>query len=112
MKLAELDYNIGTGFFIKVLLGKRYALPAIALDMLLDFFCRFEEPLEETGLVPEMPVMWHQTLLGFVQTYRCHLSDEQRSRLKGLLKVQAHHAITAEIRKELFGVPREMMMTD
>ena len=43
IKLTELDYNIATGYFIKVLIGKRYALPTIALDMLLDFFCRFEE---------------------------------------------------------------------
>jgi hypothetical protein len=39
-----------------------------------------------------------------VQTYRYHLSEEQRERLKSLLKVQQHHTITAEIRKELFGV--------
>jgi len=32
------------------------------------------------------------------------LSDEQRNRLKSLLKVQQHHSITAEIRRELFGM--------
>lgn len=46
--------------------------------------------------------MWHQTLLTFVQTYRYHLSEEQRTRLKSLLKIQQHHTITAEIRRELF----------
>lgn len=66
IKLTELDYNIATGYFIKMLIGKRYALPSIALDMLLDFFCKFEEKDEETNIVPEMPVMWHQTLLTFV----------------------------------------------
>jgi len=104
IKLTEMDYNIATGYFIKVLIGKRYALPSIALDMLLDFFVRSEEIDEETGKVPEMPVMWHQSLLTFVQTYRYNLSDEQRNRMKSLLKVQQHHTITAEIRRELFGM--------
>lgn len=103
IKLTEMEYNIATGYFIKVLIGKRYSLPTIALDMLLDFFCKFEE-VDEEGKVPEMPVMWHQTLLTFVQTYRYHLSEEQRERLKSLLKTQVHHSITAEVRKELFGM--------
>jgi essential nuclear protein 1 len=76
IKLTEMDYNIATGYFIKVLIGKRYALPSIALDMLLDFFVRSEEIDDDTGKVPEMPVMWHQSLLTFVQTYRYNLSDE------------------------------------
>lgn len=61
IKLTEMDYNIATGYFIKVLIGKRYALPKIALDMLLEFFERFTEEEEdsEDGKVPEMPVMWH-----------------------------------------------------
>ena len=104
IKLTEMDYNIATGYFIKVLIGKRYALPAIAIDMLLDFFTRFMEVDEETGKVPEMPVMWHQTLLTFVQTYRYNMTDEQRDKLKPLLKVQQHKTITPEIRRELFGM--------
>jgi essential nuclear protein 1 len=104
IKLTEMDYNIATGYFIKVLIGKRYALPSVAIDMLLDFFTRFIEVDEETGKVPEMPVMWHQTLLTFVQTYRYNLTDEQRDRLKPLLKAQQHKTITPEIRRELFGM--------
>ncbi len=104
IKLTEMDYNIATGYFIKVMIGKRYALPSVALDMLLDFFTRFQEIDEETGKVPEMPVMWHQTLLTFVQTYRYSLTEDQRERIKALLKIQQHHTITAEIRRELFGM--------
>lgn len=59
IKLTEMDYNLGTGYFIKVLLSKRYALPATALDMMVDFFCKFMEEDPEEGKVPEMPVMWH-----------------------------------------------------
>ena len=104
IKLTEMDYNIATGYFIKVLIGKRYALPAIALEMLVDFFARFIEIDEEEGRVPEMPVMWHQTLLTFVQTYRYNLSDDLKEKLKTILKVQTHKTITAEIRRELFGM--------
>lgn len=58
IKLTENEYEIGSGYFIKVLISKKYALPTTALDMLVDFFCRFEEP-DENDQVPEMPVMWH-----------------------------------------------------
>jgi len=47
IKLTDMEYNIGTGYFIKVLIGKRYALPATALDMLVDFFCKFGLPDED-----------------------------------------------------------------
>ena len=58
-------------------------------------------------MIPEMPVMWHQTLLTFIETYRYHLTEEQRERVKGLLKVQVHKSITAEIRRELFGMAKQ-----
>ena len=80
-KLSQMDYNIGTGYFIKVLIEKRYALPAPALDMLVDFFCKFGLPDEDNedetkrDKVPEMPVMWHQTLLAFVSAYRLSLNE-------------------------------------
>jgi essential nuclear protein 1 len=47
IKLTEFDYQIGSGYFIKVLLSKRYALPTKALDILVDFFCKFGIPEEE-----------------------------------------------------------------
>lgn len=93
IKLTEMEYNIGTGYFIKVLIGKRYALPSQALDMLVDFFCKFGLPDEDNedetlrGKIPEMPVMWHQTLLSFVQAYKMSLSERQRAKMKALLKV-------------------------
>jgi hypothetical protein len=40
-----------------------------------------------------------------VATYRYSLSDEQRERLKKVLKIQQHKTITQEIRRELFGMP-------
>jgi len=47
IKLTDYDYSIGSGYFIKVLLEKRYSLPTKVLDVLVDFFCRFGLPKEE-----------------------------------------------------------------
>lgn len=38
--------------------------------------------------------------------YKTSLSAEQKDQLKTLLRLQQHHIITAEIRRELFGVVR------
>jgi essential nuclear protein 1 len=47
-------------------------------------------------------VLWHQALLVFAQRYKLDLDDNQRQRLKLLLRVHSHHIITGEIRRELF----------
>jgi essential nuclear protein 1 len=41
IKMSEQEYGIGNGYFIKVLLSKRYSLPTKVLDVLIDFFCQF-----------------------------------------------------------------------
>ena len=32
MKLCSSDYRIGSGFFLKTLLGKKYALPTVVVE--------------------------------------------------------------------------------
>ena len=88
IKMTQSEYKLGNGYFIKVLLSKRYTLPTIVLDALIDFFCKTgmqdtsikdeetndqeqdeeEEMNEEYGNeeIQEMPVMWHQTVLALV----------------------------------------------
>lgn len=48
-----------------------------------------------------LPVLWHQSLLTFVQHYKGDVSTEQRETLLELLKYHSHPAITSEIRREL-----------
>jgi len=96
MKLCEMDYGIGTGYFIKVLIGKRYALPTQALNAVVEFFKRFYNEEEE-----QLPVIWHQALLLFVQQYKYSFTQDQVKDLKKLYKKHQHHAITPELRKEL-----------
>ncbi|KAA3458632.1 bystin [Gossypium australe] len=61
MKLAEMEYCGTTSYFIKLLLEKKYALPYRVVDAVVAHFMRF---LEDTRI---MPVIWHQSLLAFVQ---------------------------------------------
>jgi essential nuclear protein 1 len=62
MKLASMEYKLGSGFFLKTLLAKKYAMPTVVVNQLVNFFCQFatdsytnEDGQEEL----EMPVMWH-----------------------------------------------------
>jgi essential nuclear protein 1 len=112
VKMASYEYRLGNGYFIKVLLGKRYTLPTIVLDELVNFFCRTglkntagndEDKMEDydEALPSEMPVMWHQTVLALVQNYKSYFSIDQRKKILQLIKLQNHYAITPEIKREL-----------
>ena len=53
-------------YFIKILLDKKYALPYRAVDSVAAHFIKF---IEDTRI---MPVIWHQSLLTFVQRLVFH----------------------------------------
>lgn len=95
LRLAELPYSGSTSMFIKILLNKKYALPRRVIDALVAHFLTFER---ETRV---LPVIWHQSLLVFVQRYKFEFSAGQRDRLKQLARVQQHYQITAEVVREL-----------
>ncbi|XP_058078066.1 bystin isoform X2 [Magnolia sinica] len=95
MKMAEMEYCGTTSYFIKLFLDKKYALPYRVLDAVVAHFMRF---LEDTRL---MPVIWHQSLLSFVQRYKNELTKEDKDNLERLLQYQKHHLVTPEIRREL-----------
>lgn len=98
LRLAEMPYAGTTSFFIRVLLDKKYALPyrvvrlcplfshiqkrnrscgaclkswlvSLQVDAMVDHFLRFQN--EERTL----PVVWHLSLLVFVQRYVLRLPD-------------------------------------
>ncbi|XP_042517618.1 bystin [Macadamia integrifolia] len=95
LKLAEMDYCGTTSYFLKLFLEKKYALPYRVLDAVVAHFMRF---LYETRI---MPVIWHQSLLAFVQRYKNELTKEDKDNLDGLLQHQKHYLVTPEIRREL-----------
>lgn len=49
----------------------------------------------------QLPVLWHQSLLTFVQRYKSDVSSDQKEALNELIKKHSHHEISNEIRREL-----------
>lgn len=95
LKIAEMDYTGASSIFLRIFFDKKYALPYRVVDACVFHFLRFEQDPRE------LPVLWHQALLTFVQRYKADISSEQRDALLELLKKQIHHSITSEIRREL-----------
>ncbi|XP_011158306.1 bystin [Solenopsis invicta] len=95
LKIAEMDYTGANSIFLRIFLDKKYALPYRVVDGIVFHFLRFERDTRE------LPVLWHQALLTFVQRYKSDISSEQKEALLGLLRKQSHHSITPEVRREL-----------
>ncbi|EXJ90937.1 hypothetical protein A1O1_04044 [Capronia coronata CBS 617.96] len=111
---AEQTSNINSeaagaaNMFIRILLGKKYALPYKVVDALVFHFLRFrasKDPNDQdAGLgskEAKLPVLWHQSLLIFAQTYRNEITEDQREALLDLLLVRGHKDIGPEVRREL-----------
>uniref|UniRef100_A0A5B7BTS1 Bystin n=1 Tax=Davidia involucrata TaxID=16924 RepID=A0A5B7BTS1_DAVIN len=95
LKLAEMEYCGTTSYFIKLLIEKKYALPYRVLDAMVAHFMKF---LEDTRI---MPVIWHQSLLAFVQRYKNELRKEDKVNLNTLVEKQWHKFVTPEICREI-----------
>ncbi|KAL6244334.1 snoRNA-binding rRNA-processing protein [Rhinocladiella similis] len=110
---AEQTSNVNSeaagaaNIFIRVLLAKKYALPYKVVDALVFHFLRFRASKEnsaDAGLASKeakLPVLWHQSLLIFAQTYRHEITEDQREALLDLLLVRGHKDIGPEVRREL-----------
>lgn len=94
----EKEYNGASSIFIKTLLNKKYALPAPVIGSVVRHFASFIDDSRE------LPVLWHQALLVFVQRYKNEVQDEAREALRVVMKKHYHPKITPEIRRELFGL--------
>ncbi|XP_037954180.1 bystin-like [Teleopsis dalmanni] len=95
LKICEMGYTGANSIFIRYLLNKRYALPYRVIDAAVFHFLRFEHDKRD------MPVLWHHSLLVFVQRYKSDISSDQKELLLNLLRKQSHPKITSEIRREL-----------
>ncbi|CAH8362019.1 unnamed protein product [Eruca vesicaria subsp. sativa] len=104
--LAEMEFLGTRSYFIKAILEKKYALAHLAIDAVAAHFLRFRK---ETSV---MPVIWHQTLLAFVQRYKHELRKEDKKSLTSLLEKQNHDLITPEIVRELFSSRNRGEMED
>ena len=95
LKVAEMPYSGTNSFFIKTLLDKKYALPHRVIDSIVKHFMAFWSDSRE------LPVVWHQSLLTFVQRYKHEIRSDDKDRLKQLTKVQRHYLVSPEIAREL-----------
>ena len=95
LRLAEMRYSGINSFFIKVLLEKKYALPFKVIDTLVDSFVAFEN--EER----ELPVIWHQSLLAFIQRYKHAITSQDKVRLRKLAARKGHYLVGPEMLREI-----------
>ena len=82
----------------QMLLNKKYTLPYMAVDEVVKHFEGF------ATMAGPMPTIWHQCLLTFVQRYKSDLTAAQKDALRDLMHVHTHHAITPEVRREMYSV--------
>jgi len=95
-RLSEMTPWFGTtSILIAALINKKYSLPLQVVESLVGHFSAFAKDGQE------LPLVWHRSLLILVQRYKFDLTDDQRRRLKELLRVHFHEAIGPEIRREL-----------
>ncbi|KAJ8669299.1 hypothetical protein QAD02_000558 [Eretmocerus hayati] len=107
LKIAEMDYTGANSIILRILFDKKYALPYKVVDGVVFHFLRFERDQRD------MPVLWHQALLTFVQRYKSELCSEHRDALLLLIKKKSHALLSPEIRRELQHAQcRDVAMTE
>ncbi|KAJ9118833.1 hypothetical protein QFC24_006032 [Naganishia onofrii] len=101
MRLAGMDYSGPNSLFIRVLLDKKYALPYKVVDALVFHYIRLANSSRSKDGDDKLPVLWHQSLLVFVQRYGADLTPEQKDALLDVIRSRPHPTISAEIRREI-----------
>jgi hypothetical protein len=95
LKLSQMGYSGVNALMMKTIINKKYSLPHKVIDALIRYFMTF---LKDSR---QMPLVWHQLLLTFVQRYKHELKPKQINAVKALTRAQPHHAVSVEIRREL-----------
>lgn len=91
----QCEYSGPVCLMLKTLLNKKYSLPYKVIDELCIWFESFSRDSRQ------MPLIWHQTLLAFVQRYKTELTEEQRLTIRQLLRKQSHHAVSEMVKREI-----------
>mmetsp|Transcript_41049 Transcript_41049/g.113045 ORF Transcript_41049/g.113045 Transcript_41049/m.113045 type:complete len:436 (-) Transcript_41049:123-1430(-) len=96
MRLAEMTPWYGTtSILLGTLVNKKYAFPVRVIEALVSHFCAFARDGST------LPLVWHRSLLLFVQRYKFEFNEDQKRRLRDLLKVHFHEAVGVETKREL-----------
>lgn len=105
VKIAQQPFRGPCSVFLRVLIDKQMSLPYQAIDALVGYFYRF---LETHSAEEVLPVLWHQTLLSFVQRYKNDLQLEQLKMLHRVCSTHFHYLISPEIKRELAAAQRNL----
>ncbi|WWC70841.1 uncharacterized protein I206_104793 [Kwoniella pini CBS 10737] len=111
LRLASMDYSGPNSLFIRTLLDKKYALPYKVVDALVFHFIRLANSQRSRTGEDKLPVLWHQSMLVFVQRYGSDLTPDQKDALLDVIRARPHPTISQEIRREILnsverGAPR------
>lgn len=101
LRLAQMDYSGPNSLFIRILLDKKYALPYKVVDALVFHYIRLANSNRSRDGDDKLPVLWHQSLLVFVQRYGSDLTSDQKDALLDVIRVRPHPTISQEIRREI-----------
>lgn len=101
LRLAQMDYSGPNSLFIRILLDKKYALPYKVVDALVFHYIRLANSNRSKDGDDKLPVLWHQSLLVFVQRYGSDLTADQKDALLDVIRVRPHPTISQEIRREI-----------
>lgn len=98
VKIAQQPFRGPCSVFLRVLIDKQMALPYQAIDALVAYFHRFVRTHSREDV---LPVLWHQTLLSFVQRYKNDFTMPQVQLLTQVCSMHFHYLISPEIKREL-----------
>ncbi|TDL29749.1 Bystin-domain-containing protein [Rickenella mellea] len=102
LRIANMDYSGPNSLFIRVLVDKKYALPYKVVDGLVFHFIRLSNTYKaKKGESEKLPVLWHQSLLVFVQRYAADLTPDQKDALLDVIRATPHPQIGPDVRREL-----------
>ncbi|KAJ4497638.1 Bystin-domain-containing protein [Lentinula lateritia] len=115
LHIAEMDYTGPNSLFIRVLIDKKFELPYKVVDALVFHFIKLSNTYKPRSRheSEHLPVLWHQSLLAFVQRYASDLTPDQKDALLDVIRATSHPQISAEVRRELLnsvvrGAPKEV----
>lgn len=94
MKICSGPFFGPKFMMIRALLEKKFALPTKAVSFVLEYFLTFRNS-------EQMPVLWQQALLVFVQRYKLEFDEQAKNALRALVEKQHHEMISPEILREL-----------
>jgi len=97
MRLCQSKpWYVTNSYFIGILINKKWALPTRVVEAAVDHFHSFAN-----DDLSDLPVVWHRSLLSFVQRYKYELNEVSCSKIKEVLQHHCHSAIGKEIHREL-----------